>query len=390
MSKIFLDKIVSFSDETYNKYTELYQHKDNEINIDKIKKNIILNENAFFNKYNYCDIKDIVLLDFNVNLSETVLIYPLWYETSILEKMIHSLLFINDIDYLNDNNNLKKYKIDKKKIQIDGTNDKLTQKTFANFIDKFCINIILIDKDNINIFSQNYENTAVLVEHNNEIYPVLDFTTRYFIKNSNFIKDLFKNKKTIKISIDTYFNKKYNLLNNDLTNNDLTNNNMTNNNLTNNNMTNNNLTNNNLTNNDLTNNDINDITKNTKNTKNNMINTYKEIESSEQNILYLTECNIKNIDENANKKINIGKKNLFIAQKIEENNSCTSSIFKDVEKHNITQKDVEKIKISMSLTEIQAFALKLNIPIICSSTKTGKVKNKTKNDLFNEIKNAQI
>jgi hypothetical protein len=314
MSQIYLNKVIDFSSITHKNYEHLYKLKKN-IDIEKIKKNITLNENEIFNKYNYCEIYDIS----KYHYSETVLLYPLWYNGNINEQIINALLFIIDSDYLNISNVLKKIKINEKK-----------NIPLSKLSDNFCVNIILIS-DNINVFSQNYENTIVLIKKDDYLFPVLNFSQKYFKHDSDFIKEILKNKNTNKISIDKYFTQ--------------------------------------------TNNPI----------QENSNIFYEEIESSEQNPIYLSEHQ-KNNDKSIICQTNKNKNNIFIPTKINEN-SFSSSVFKKTDNVVFEQSDIDKLKITSTLSELQSFATKLNICITNGSTKTGKPKNKTKTELFNDIKN---
>jgi len=331
MSKIYLDKIVDFSSTTYDNYSNIYNAKNDYLNIENIKKNISLNENALFNKYNYAFISDLSTF---FNYKEIVHIYPLWFDGNVFDKIINALLLILDKEYTNDNNCVKKYKI----------NNAMTKK-MSNLINNFSVNIILLDK-NINIFSQNYEKTVVLILNDNEIYPVINFSDKYFNQNSNFIKELNKNKNVIKISIDKYFdtNKKENSKENSKEN----------------------------------------LKENINELKNINNNYYEEIESSERNGIYMSECPKKD------DILLIRKKNsIFIPNKIEENDK-SSSIFEKTECKNISQSYIDKVKITLPLSELQKIATNLNILITNGATKTGKPKNKTKNELFDDIKKTKL
>ena len=66
----------------------------------------------------------------------------------------------------------------------------------------------------------------------------------------------------------------------------------------------------------------------------------------------------------------------------------TNSVFKkteQIDKEKISQ-IISNIKSTTKLEQIQGFALELGLSIISGSTKDGKPKNKTKNELIDEIK----
>lgn len=134
-----------------------------------------------------------------------------------------------------------------------------------------------------------------------------------------------------------------------------------------------------------------------------------------QKIRKSTEANIIVIGE---KKKNKSNKNIFVTQEqkdiveeikineevknnnIEKNvieNKITnlslddyadSSVFKKTEiiDKNKISKIISNIKSTTKLEQIQAFALELGLSIISGSTKDGKPKNKTKNEIIEEIK----
>ncbi len=73
---------------------------------------------------------------------------------------------------------------------------------------------------------------------------------------------------------------------------------------------------------------------------------------------------------------------------VQESSVFLSSVFFQTEK--INKKDIDEIsnslKLTMNLEQIQTRAIKLGISIYEGSTKSGKPKNKTKSELFEQIK----
>ena len=72
-------------------------------------------------------------------------------------------------------------------------------------------------------------------------------------------------------------------------------------------------------------------------------------------------------------------------------NDVSESVFKKteiVDKAKV-KNIISNIKGTTKLEQIQAYALELGLLIVCGSTKDGKPKNKTKNELIDDIKNLE-
>ena len=93
------------------------------------------------------------------------------------------------------------------------------------------------------------------------------------------------------------------------------------------------------------------------------------------------------ISSDSKKKIKNDKNIFVVTTKKENNNTEEDSVFAKTEV--ISLSDVMKIKKSLNnkmlLQEIQKIALKFQIPITEGSTKNGKPKNRTKDDLYKDI-----
>jgi len=78
----------------------------------------------------------------------------------------------------------------------------------------------------------------------------------------------------------------------------------------------------------------------------------------------------------------------LINNKDDKSKAIESSVFIKTDKLNNNEiEDIHfNIKSSMTLEQIQSYALKLKINIISGATKSGKPKNKTKSELIDEIK----
>ena len=72
-------------------------------------------------------------------------------------------------------------------------------------------------------------------------------------------------------------------------------------------------------------------------------------------------------------------------------NTNNDSIFKktDIVDKNKISNIISLIKPTTKLETIQGYAIELGVGITNGSTKDGKPKNKTKNDLINDIKNLE-
>jgi len=394
MNKIYLDKLCEFTSNIYTNYEILNNNFNICELINNIKQNNSLNEKGIFLKHNLIECKSVFSY---IKYDQLILINPIcfnlygnieWYS------FLNSLLTVLNENYLNEPNLIKKTILEiadknyRQKIIFENTLNE-------NNIKDVCIltNIILfcIKESDIKIY--NYENNKtnnikiiVLININNEYYPIINWNKKYFDINSNFISYLIEitNNKTIS-QISKEKNEILELINNEeeikLINNEEEIK---------------------LINNEeeikLINNEeeIKLINKD----------SYKELTTKENYALYISEA-IEN-NQNLKKQINISDskkkkkkdKNIFVLNQIDNTNNnllnkntikiknIETSTFIKTDK--ITKKDIDeistKIKLSLNLEQIQSYAFKLGINIFEGATKTGKPKNKKKSELIENIK----
>lgn len=420
MNRIYLDKLYEFSLNTY-KNNNYYQESKNIILnelIESIKQNNSLNEKAVHNKYNYVELMNLIP---EIEFNELILLSPLCFniEESNLRwyNLLNSLLIILNDEYMYETNIKKKLildttdKIYKKKINV-------TNILSDNLLDKIAsltsITIILLSTSlqNIKIYNLTAHESPkiiVLYQYNNEFYPVINWLQKFYTFNDEFIKNLISIYETIKIkkNIDNADNAD----NTDNTDN-----------------SDNNSKSKKVSKTRKVNkskvektvkvktqkiktkqieqleqieqveeidNNINDDTKN---------DLYEELVTNENYALYISEVtdNKNNIKKNKNlissdsKRKSKNSKDIFMINK-ENNlkNDCTNknnldedSTFKKTE---IITKDIvsnikNNLKSTLVLSDLQAYAIKLNINIFSGSTKEGKPKNKTKTQLLDDLK----
>ena len=117
MNKLYLNKLTEICNTNYNNYNNNYNNNNkNKMNnkdylltlIDTIKKNLLLNENIIFNKYNYINISNV----FNENYNDQIiLMFPVVFihnYNNILINVINSILLMYDCEYITLSNYLKK------------------------------------------------------------------------------------------------------------------------------------------------------------------------------------------------------------------------------------------------------------------------------------------
>jgi hypothetical protein len=434
MNKINLDKLCNFAITTHkNEFINKIFDIDDFIN--NIKQNQSLNEKGIFLKHNFIEITKLI---FDIEYNHLVLINPICFNLSgniQWFNFLNAILTVLNDNYLHETNLIKKNILEsadktfrEKIIFTEEFNDKI--------INKVCVltNIMLILLRNnkktkfFNIKNKsNISKIVVIVNNDKEYFSVINWKQKYYDLNSEFINYLMNkyntNEPNDTNNIDTvntiessdnskindnskeYFvdvvnKKKKSIIStkspkstkSDITNSlDFNNDNIIDN----------------LNKDCLVNN----------NEKNKVI--YEELNADENHALYISEVcenNNKTIINNisAEKKKKKNDKNIFIINKenikkstktkndikdnindtddlnnIDDNtNDNESSVFNKTEK--LTKKDIDMInnnvKISMVLETIQAYAIKLGIPIFEGSTKTGKPKNKTKSELILQIK----
>lgn len=433
MNKIYLDKLCEFSNTTYNNYQN---NKEKDWNIDNqidiIKQNLSLNEKGILNKFNYIDLNWLIP---NIEQNELVLIYPLCF--NVKEKyewnyLLNAMLIILNDDYLYKTNVLKKNIIEtfdktyRKKINLD---EKLSDEKIEKIAIITNISLIILS-DNCNIIynkkdisNQKY---IVLYKNNDEYYPVMNWTTKYYTSTDYFIHYLIgfieNSKKIIKEDLDLKDIEKTKSSKSKL---------------------NKSTKSNKISKIDekeevieienipkikkvksnvsiLENSDQIKIkeSKATKTeSKDNSNQFYEEVVSVNENYaLYLSEAVENNKDKDiasstsknpdqVKKKIKKNSKDIFVSNKdtikdqqnnLDEQNKVKKlikdeapedSVFNPTEK--ITMGDVDiikkKLKPSITLEELQTIAIKLSINIVQGSNKNGKPKRKTKSELIDEI-----
>lgn len=422
MNKIYLDKLLEFTHSTYSNYY-VQHNKQFELNdeIVKIKQNTSLNEKGAFLKYSFVDLSSLIP---SIGHDEPVLVYPICFnieENQEWFNLLNSLLLILNEDYIKESNIAKKKmlqmadKLYKKHLTIGKI---LNEQNYVKISELTNLNLIILNNENNHLVvseytKPNFNKWVVCYKFYNYYFPVWNFEKKYFNFDSSFIKYLqsisLKSNSHINNDSEKSFetenlNNKHDVLHE---------------------------TEKNCNVNSLTLNKINNdkilIETNLKNNDG-----YEEFVTNENYALYIseavdtknthkqkirkpTEANINVIGE---KKKNKSNKNIFVTQeqkdiateilineevknnnlekKLIENKKTTvclddyadSSVFKKTEiidKNKISQ-IISNIKSTTKLEQIQAFALELGISIISGSTKDGKPKNKTKNEIIEEIK----
>ena len=417
MNKIYLDKLLEFTHSTYfNYYTKYNKHLELNDEIIKIKQNTSLNEKGTFIKYSFVDLSSLIL---SIEHDESVLIYPICFnieENQEWFNLLNALLLILNEDYIKESNIAKKKMLEMadkmyKTHLIIGKN--LNEKNYIKICELTNLNLIILNNENnqfrINEFAKpNINKWMVCYKFSNYYFPVWNFEKKYFDTHCTFIKYL----QTI--------SKKYNMT-----------------------------PTNNENSSKVDNFDVkinNDADKNNNNKKiitdkikNN--DGYEELVTNENYALYISEAiDIKNTPKQKVKKtsdtnINIigekkktkSNKNIFVTleqkdfenenlidEQLSNNNGIENnpikmtrelikiniqaddlleeSIFKKTEiiDKNKISKIISNIKSTTKLEHLQAYALDLGLNIISGSTKEGKPKNKTKNEIIDEIKKLQL
>jgi hypothetical protein len=361
MNRLYLNKLTEICYTNYNNFKNNKNiNKDIPNLIDTIKKNLLLNENVIFNKYNYINISNVFNEDYN---NQIILIFPVVFihnYNNILINVINSILLMYNNDYINLSNYLKKQYIEdfinKNNIQYISLNNLIFKLTSC-----FELNIIIIN-ENVNIYKLINNKTIVIVNINDEYYPLENYNNCVYETNSNFINYLLTLSNVIyhknEQILIAYEEEKYNTINNNLYVSDVKQQ---------------------TKNNDMIGNNILNITS---------ILTKKSHEKnkikSNKNIFIME--NLNNIKKNnITNDLNDGN----INDDNNNNDDNINSIFVKTEKLSIEKVNEIKNTINKNtcLPELQKYALLLNINIISGSTKTGKPKNKTKIELYENIKN---
>lgn len=387
MNRIYLDKLFEFTYGTYkNYYSQFNKQIDLNNEITKIKQNTSLNEKGTFMKYSFVELSSLIP---SIENDECVLIYPICFnieENQEWNNFLNCLLLVLNEDYIKESNITKKKllqiadKMYKKHLKIQKN---LNSQNYEKISELTGLNIIVLSNDN-NIFKVvEYKNTSVdkwmvCYKFGINYLPVWNFEKKYFNSTSYFIKYLQdianKHNKNNKLDEDLEtMNKKDDV--------------------------------------------VIKVTHEPHNHSKEQINdAYQEFVTNEDYALYISEAvDTKNIkDEKIKKKMdkktigekkkNKSKKDIFVTLEQSEeysgnikdkpqqvNENITDSVFKKTEiidKKKIRE-IISNIKATTKLDQIQAYALELGLLISSGSTKDGKPKNKTKNELIDDIKNLE-
>lgn len=401
MNRIYLDKLFDF---TYNTYTNYYGQYTKQIDLNdeilKFKQNSSLNEKGFFMKYSFVDLSNLIT---SIEYDECVLINPISFnieENQEWFNFLNCLLLVLNDDYIKEANISKKKilqiadKMYKKHLLI---GKKLNKENYEKISELTGLNIIIIQNENNILDVTEYKKTLIdkwliCYKFGNDYFPVWNFENKYFTANSHFLKYLHNTIDKISLNKKEVFdneNIKSDELNDKISENiehvieeefkiDSKDENKI-------------------------------IVKGRTKTKD----AYEEFVTNEDYALYISEAvdnkNTKkqklkkNTDVVVDKKKNKANKNIFVVLEQDENkeeklndncdkdNNNADSVFKKTEIIDIKKiKEIlSNIKTSTKLEQIQSYAIELNIPIVSGSTKDGKPKNKTKNELIDEIKKLE-
>lgn len=375
MNRIYLNKLLDFTKITYyNSYsnTKLINLQDE---ITKVKQNISLNESGSLLKYNFVDLNNLIN-GIDVEYNPMVLIYPVCFNLSdYIEwyNLLNCLLLVMNDDYLKETNIGKKKilqiadKMYRKKIVVDKD---LTTCEYNKISELSGIGLIVIEQTNEQLKFSEYLKTdldkwIICLKYNNEYFPIWNFEKKFFSVGDNFVKYL-RSKCTTNMSD----NEKNSFQLEELETETIYDEN-----------------------------------------KSNKINeAYEEFETNENYALYISEAvDVKTVkkQDKKNKKIKLEteekktkktNKNIFVTLEnnipelpIDPNNKVEDSVFKHTEKitKSMINTIIKNIKSNTKLEQIQTYAIELGICIASGSTKDGKPKNKTRNELIEEIKNME-
>ena len=378
MNRIYLDKLFEYTYSTYlNCYSQMNKKIDLGNEIIKIKQNMSLNEQGTFIKYNYVELSTLIP---SIEYDECVLVCPIsfniednpeWYN------FLNCLLLILNEDYLKESNITKKKilqiadKMYKKHLKID---NKLNYQIYEKVSEMTGLNFIILSNDENNLKVTKYKKTSmdkwlICYKFNNNYFPVWNFEKKYFTSSSYFIKYL--NDIMTKITVDSDKNELLNKNEKDKDQQNIK--------------------------------EIEEIEE-TEDAPMKSNDAYEEFVTNENYALYLSEAvdnkkqkikKNKDILNTTDKKKNKNK-NIFVSmeQNVETHNKkdvTTDNVFKKTEIIDVAKirAIISNIKTNTKLEQIQSFALELGLTISCGSTKDGKPKNKTKNELIDEIKQLE-
>jgi hypothetical protein len=384
MNRIYLDKLFEFTYGTYsNYYSQFNKQIDLNDEINKIKQNTSLNEKGTFIKYSFMELSNLIP---SIEYDECMLIYPICFnieENQEWNNFLNCLLLILNEDYIKEPNITKKKilqiadKMYKKHLKIDKT---LNSQNYEKISELTGLNIIILNNENNILKITEYNNTPidkwiVCYKFGINYFPAWNFDKKYFNSTSYFIKYLREFTKNI-----NKLDEKIDVANKQEDNN------------------------------------VKVTNDNNSESIDKINDAYQELVTNEDYALYISEAvetkntkNEKNKKKLENKTIGDKKKNksnkdIFVTLEQNEdyagiiidktepiNENITESVFKKTEIIDKTKVKniVLNIKSTTKLEQIQAYALELGLLISNGSTKDGKPKNKTKNELIDDIKNLE-
>ncbi len=420
MNKIYLDKLCEFTHTTWKNYGQ-FNLKDKDFNVEQqiniIKQNMSLNEKGVSNKYNYIELSSIIP---EIESDQLILLLPIVWNINKNHEwyyLLNSVLILLNDEYMFQSSLLKKKTIEtldktfSKKIVID---DKITEDIIEKVAKLTNITLIILTSKSKHIYNNKTSNDKVIVLYKTdnpvyEYYPVMNWTDKFFKKTDLFVKYLtdfeFKNSKHDN-SVDNTedsddLEKETREIDEKIKKNKSTKKKTT------------------ITI-DEDKNTINKIKNNLGSTdksdgsdKSNKLNNndfYEEVFTEANNAIFISEAvdnkesivssTSKKNDEIKKTKSKKNTKDIFVpnvekkSPKEDDKNKDNKnkvveedSVFKKTEV--ISKKELnilkETVKPNMGLDDLQKIALKLSIVIIQGSTKSGKPKRKTKQELYDEI-----
>jgi hypothetical protein len=410
MNKIYLDKLLEFSHSTYSNYYGQYNKKiDLADEITKIKQNTSLNEKGSFLKYSFVDLSNLIT---SIEYDSCVLIYPICFNIEDNPEwfnLLNCLLLILNDDYIKESNIGKKKilqiadKMYKKHLTIGKS---LNEENYQKISELTNLNLIILNNENNSLKITEYAKSkmdkwVICYKFGNNYFPIWNFDNKYFTSGSNLTKYL-----------QTFLTKNNTNDEPDDSTKDLVEEHTT----------------------DDSSQSADKVdTSQIQNTSDEQIlvkgrknnEAYEEFLTNENYALYISEAvdtaNTKKqkVKKDSDKKKNKTNKNIFVAPENDNliqtkdkgtnannvnnvkdigkqitgaNVLLTESVFKkteQIDKAKVSQ-IISNIKTTTKLEQIQAYALELGLSIASGATKDGKPKNKTKNELIDEIKKLNL
>lgn len=403
MSKVYLNDIVSFCNNTYESN---YGKNNTKIQNFTDKINIVIQNEKLNNSKFKCNFVDILSLTNYYDSNELILVSPIIHENDKEGKkwynFINSLLIVLNDSYVNDSNDKKIKSIEtlnnllKKKINIYPIVEKNNNDNFEKVASVLNICVAILEINTFKFYNLNDKNKkyVIIFRHDDYYFPFINWDNKYYNEKSHFVNELIKKYDIIKKSTDI---------------DDIVNNNI-------------------ITENTKDTEDTKDNKdKNTKKTKKNKsediiidekktkkeIKTKNKIEKDIKSKIKISENIIKSDKENENngkyKEFISNEKNIiFMSEAValtnnKKNNKIEKNIIEDsmideteIEKTTVKLKTDDKKKIignvkkSMNIQTLRDNALEIGLEIVYKDTKTGKLKNKTKDVLYEEIKKFKL